>query len=415
MLLNDRDQIIAMTAEWTGERYPNGRPRVSDEKIEILKNLTQEEIWQPLYSCGYRFQFQGDLKPLHPDKKLYGRAVTCCFMPQRPDLRQHVFNVARSRGWKGDCNQWVIDSLEENDVVVCDLYDKILRGTFVGGNLTTAVKARTKNGGVVVWGGVRDLEQMQNIDVQVFYRGVDPTPIRDCQITAFNGPCRIGAAICLPGDIVIGTKNGILFVPSHMVDYVIEHAYKSQVRDLYAFPKLEAGIYTTADVDAVVWNDQMMQALLNFIDTNPAAAKYRGLDWSVELRAAAGDEAAIDELYQQFDIERYGAPGQKQKRGADMRDISLYLSTIPDYNQMLAGKKCAHHHRCPRHWQKHCPAVCAPGGGRLFRRPQRRICAHHRKRIAAHPPRLPRLCGRPGQSRPDRSLCGCCRKGQRRL
>lgn len=183
----------------------------------------------------------------------------------------------------------------------------------VGGNLTTAVKARTKNGGVVVWGGVRDLEQMQNIDVQVFYRGVDPTPIRDCQITAFNGPCRIGAAICLPGDIVIGTKNGILFVPSHMVDYVIEHAYKSQVRDLYAFPKLEAGIYTTADVDAVVWNDQMMQALLNFIDTDPAAAKYRGLDWSVELRAAAGDEAAIDELYQQFDIERYGAPGQKKE------------------------------------------------------------------------------------------------------
>lgn len=145
------------------------------------------------------------------------------------------------------------------------------------------------------------------------HRGVDPTPIRDCQITAFNGPCRIGAAICLPGDIVIGTKNGILFVPSHMVDYVIEHAYKSQVRDLYAFPKLEAGIYTTADVDAVVWNDQMMQALLNFIDTDPAAAKYRGLDWSVELRAAAGDEAAIDELYQQFDIERYGAPGQKKE------------------------------------------------------------------------------------------------------
>ena len=148
-----------------------------------------------------------------------------------------------------------------------------------------------------------------------------------------------------------------------MVDYVIEHAYKSQVRDLYAVsPKLEAGIYTTADVDAVVWNDQMMQALLNFIDTDPAAAKYRGLDWSVELRAAAGDEAAIDELYQQFDIERYGAPGKK-KGGADMRDISLYLSTIPDYNQMLAGKNCAHYHRCPRHWQKGiCPAVCAPGG-----------------------------------------------------
>ena len=30
MLLNDRDQIIAMTAEWTGERYPNGRCEFSE-------------------------------------------------------------------------------------------------------------------------------------------------------------------------------------------------------------------------------------------------------------------------------------------------------------------------------------------------------------------------------------------------
>ena len=50
-----------------------------------------------------------------------------------------------------------------------------------------------------------------------------------------------------------------------------------------------------------------------FSDRDDIAAKYRGLDWSVELRAAAGDEAAIDELYQQFDIERYGAPGQKKE------------------------------------------------------------------------------------------------------
>ena len=36
MLLNDREQILSMTAAWTGERYPNGRPKVSDEKIEFL-------------------------------------------------------------------------------------------------------------------------------------------------------------------------------------------------------------------------------------------------------------------------------------------------------------------------------------------------------------------------------------------
>ncbi len=305
MMLNERQQVIRLTGAWHGERFADGRPKVSDEKIEILKTLTQEEIWHPLYFSGYRFQFQGEMRSLHPEKKLYGRAVTCCFMPQRPDMRRLAFDIAREKGWKGDCNQWVIDSLQQGDVVVCDLYDKIFKGTFVGGNLTTAVHARTKTGGVVVWGGVRDVEQMRSIDTQVYFRGVDPTPIRDCQITAFNGPCRIGQAICLPGDIVIGTQNGVLFVPSHMVDTVIENAYKMQVRDLYAFPKLRMGIYTTADVDAPIWNVDMMQALLDFIETDPAAAKYRGLNWDVELRAAQGDAQAAEEMLRRFDIETF--------------------------------------------------------------------------------------------------------------
>ena len=272
MRLNEREDILELTREWKGERFPDGRPRVSDEKLAIIKTLTQEEIWHPLYFSGYRFQFQGNLRTLHQGKKLYGRAVTCCFAPQRPDLRRLSFDTAAAKGWKGDCNQWVIDSLVEGDVVVCDLYDKIFKGTFVGGNLTTAVKARTKTGGAVVWGGVRDIEQMRKIDAQVYFRGVDPTPIRDCELTAFNGPCRIGEAICLPGDIVVGSDNGVLFLPSHMVDLVIENAYKMQVRDLYGFPKLEQGIYTTADIDAPVWPKEMMQELLAFIDAAPEAA-----------------------------------------------------------------------------------------------------------------------------------------------
>ena len=147
MRLNEREDILDLTREWTGERFPNGRPRVSDEKIEIIKTLTQEEIWHPLYFSGYRFQFQGGLRTLHPGKKLYGRAVTCCFAPQRPDVRRNSFGSAAAKHWKGDCNQWVIDSLTEGDVVVCDLYDKIYKGTFAGGNLTTAIKARTVTGG----------------------------------------------------------------------------------------------------------------------------------------------------------------------------------------------------------------------------------------------------------------------------
>ena len=309
MRLNEREDILDLTREWTGERFPNGRPKVSDEKIEIITTLTQEEIWRPLYFSGYRFQFQGGLRTLHPGKKLYGRAVTCCFAPQRPDVRRNSFGSAAARHWKGDCNQWVIDTLEEGDVVVCDLYDKIYKGTFAGGNLTTAIKARTVTGGAIVWGGVRDVEQMKKIDVQVYFRGVDPTPIRDCQLVSFNGPCRIGEALCVPGDIVIGNENGVLFLPSHMVDFVIENAFKMQARDLYAFPRLRAGQYTTADVDAPVWPLPMLQDLLAFLERDPSAERYRGMDWSLELRAAQGDPEAVEEMLRRFDIEPL-APGE---------------------------------------------------------------------------------------------------------
>ena len=309
MRLNEREDILDLTREWTGERFPNGRPRVSDEKIEIIKTLTQEEIWHPLYFSGYRFQFQGGLRTLHPGKKLYGRAVTCCFAPQRPDVRRNSFGSAAAKHWKGDCNQWVIDSLTEGDVVVCDLYDKIYKGTFAGGNLTTAIKARTVTGGAIVWGGVRDVEQMKKIDVQVYFRGVDPTPIRDCQLVSFNGPCRIGEALCVPGDIVIGNENGVLFLPSHMVDFVIENAFKMQARDLYAFPRLKAGQYTTADVDAPVWPLPMLQDLLAFLERDPAGERYRGMDWSLELRAAQGDPEATEKMLRRFDIEPL-APGE---------------------------------------------------------------------------------------------------------
>jgi len=70
----------------------------------------------------------------------------------------------RSEGRTGTYNQWVIDNLMEYDVPVIDMYDKIYKGTFLGGNLTTALKNKTKNenGGAVIWGGVRDTEQMKN-------------------------------------------------------------------------------------------------------------------------------------------------------------------------------------------------------------------------------------------------------------
>lgn len=296
MILNNKEEILDLTRAWKGERLPDGRPKVEEQYLEKLRTMTLEELWLPLYVKGYQFQFEGDFKILHPDSKLVGRAVTCTFVPARPDLAEIVEEVGARNQWEGMGNQWVIDNLVEGDVVVVDMYDKVYNGTFIGGNLTTAIAAHTKTGGAVIWGGIRDTEQMKKNDSQVYYRGTDPTPIRECLLTGYNTPCRIGKGICLPGDIVMGTSSGVLFIPSHLVAEVINDAEKTHARDIFGFEAIREGKYTTAQVDSSVWSQEMLEDMLEFINEDERCAKYRELDWSLELNAAKGDEVALKEV-----------------------------------------------------------------------------------------------------------------------
>lgn len=286
--LNNREDIIALTPLWKGERFEDGRPKVPQKYLDEMRKMTLEELWKPIFLKGYITQFEGDLKTLHDDgRKLIGRAVTCSFVPTRPDLHDVMFGVGAQEGRKGNYNQWVIDSLVEGDVVVADMYDKIFKGTFLGGNLTTAIRTRTKTGGGVIWGGIRDVEQMKQVpDVQVYYRGIDPTPIREFIMKDFNNITRIGKATVLPGDIVFGAGGGVLFIPSHLVQEVVEGAAKTHVKDDFGFEMIKEGKFTTAQIDRATWTEEMLDMLVDWIKTDPRGEKYRDLDWSVEYKLA---------------------------------------------------------------------------------------------------------------------------------
>ncbi len=288
MQFNSREEIIALTPLWKGKRLPDGRPYVEDKYIEKMRKMTLEELWKPIFLKGYETQFEGDLKTLHDDgRKLIGRAVTCTYVPSRPDLQDVAFAIGKEEGRKGNYNQWVVDSLVEGDVVVADMYDKIYKGTFLGGNLTTAIKTRTKNGGAVIWGGIRDVEQMKQVpDVQVYYRGIDPTPIRNFIMKDFNGITRIGKATVLPGDIVYGAGGGVLFIPAHLVAEVVDGAAKTHVKDDFGFEMIAKNIFTTAQIDRATWTEEMLDLLTNWIQTDPRGEKYRDLDWSQEYDLA---------------------------------------------------------------------------------------------------------------------------------
>ena len=298
MLFNTREEIIAMTPEWTGERFEDGRPRVADKYLDALYGMTLEELWKPIFVKGYESQFIV-MKSLHPEfkedgtvnRKLVGRAVTAMYAPVRPDYKEAMNAMARAKGLSGTPNQWVIDSLTDRDVIVIDMFDKVYKGTFLGGNLTTAIHQKTGNGGAVIWGGIRDIEQMHRVpDVQVYYRGIDPTPIRDFVMTGMNCPVRLGdgrdAAICLPGDVVYGCSGGVLFIPPQLVVDVVDDGAKTQVKDLFGFEMISQNKFTTAQIDKKTWSEEMLDLLMEFIRTDERAAAYRDIDWSKEYDLA---------------------------------------------------------------------------------------------------------------------------------
>ena len=246
--------VRALSPNWSEERFPDGRPRVSDDLVERMKLVTTEEAWGVLRRHGYNFQFAGNWLNLHPDQAVVGRAVTCVFMPQRPDVQEVIQQVGQAEGRIGGQNSWVIDTLVENDVIVVDLFGKIKNGTFAGDNLGTAIHARSKTG-MVIDGGIRDTQRIFEIpDFGVFVRGLDPSAIAEVTLMGINVPIRIGEATVLPGDIVLGTREGIIFIPPHLAQEVVERSEDIRLRDTFGHQRLREGKYTPGEIDRA-WSE----------------------------------------------------------------------------------------------------------------------------------------------------------------
>ena len=286
MFFRSKEEVIALTPLWTGKRMADGRPEVPAEVLNRLRKLTLEEVWGLPFAQGYEFQSETRLHHTHEmsnEDRMVGRAVTCTCMPLRPDLHYVATEEAKTFGFKGGYNKSAVDRLVEDDVMVVDMFDKGAYGTFFGGNLSTQLKKKTVRGGAVVWGAIRDLDQIRKIDgIQIYYRNLHPTPIRDYVMTDYNGPCRIGEAVCLPGDIVFGSNEGITFIPSYLAEKVADRAEKRHLRDDFGFECLKNGKYTATEIDNL-WSDEMWDEFLNWFKTSETARDYQYLDFTSDV------------------------------------------------------------------------------------------------------------------------------------
>lgn len=253
----DKDQLIAYTPEWTGERFPDGRPKVSDDLLQRMKAVSIEEAWSVCNRHGFINQFEGNWVVTRENPVLVGRAVTAYFHPKRPDVNKVIDETGKKDGRIGGQNSWIIDTITKKDVIVVDLMGKIIDGTFLGDNLANSIWVKSGGTGVVIDGGARDIEGVLEIpDFPIFNRGWDPSYLKDVMLMGINAPIRIGRAAVMPGDVVLGKEEGVIFIPAHLAEEVVQSSEVIRLRDQFGHQRLREGKYTPGEIDRK-WTDDI--------------------------------------------------------------------------------------------------------------------------------------------------------------
>jgi 4-hydroxy-4-methyl-2-oxoglutarate aldolase len=243
-----KQDLIDYTAQNPFGRLPDGRPKVPDDLMDRARDLSSEEVWAVLQAKGYNNQYADGFQVLHPGKMLVGRAFTVQFMPVREDVNEVAATKAKAKGIPRLMNQTAIDMLQSGDVLVVDLFGKKVNGTIVGDNLFFYIKQASKDGGLVVDGSVRDLNGLSEIDMPAYFRAVDPTPIGNVMLTGINIPVRIGEVTVMPGDLVVGDREGVYFIPPQFVQEVLDKADETHIHDEWTKKKFAEGKYKSSEI-----------------------------------------------------------------------------------------------------------------------------------------------------------------------
>jgi len=216
-----------------------------------MKEVSIEEAWAVLRRHGFNNQFEGGWTLAGPKEPvLVGRAVTALFYPLRPDVNNVIKRKGELEGRVGGQNSWVIDTLVKRDAMVVDLMGKVVDGTFMGDNLANAIWAKTGGTGVVIHGGARDIEGVEKIpEFPVFNRGWDPSAIAETMLMGINVPVQIGRVTVMPGDVVLGKKEGVIFIPAYLAQEVVETSEIVRLRDKFGHERLRQGKYTPGQID----------------------------------------------------------------------------------------------------------------------------------------------------------------------
>lgn len=149
------------------------------------------------------------MKPIVPGAKMVGRAVTV-------------------RTFAGDWAKAVeaIDAAKEGEVIVVETGGEAGRhgDRAIWGELATHSAARKKLAGVVIDGGIRDVDVIREIKFPAFARYITPNAGDPKGLGEIGVEIKCGGLKVRPGDWVVGDDNGIAVVPAERAEEIANRA-----------------------------------------------------------------------------------------------------------------------------------------------------------------------------------------------
>lgn len=259
-----KEELIFLTPEWKGERFADGRPKVPDEILQRMKLVTLEEAWAVLKGANYKHAYADGWECINPDSVLVGRALTATFMPGRPDVQRVIDKKGHEKdGRIKSQNSWPIDMLVKGDVYVVDQFGAHVDGPTIGDNLGNSIFAKTGNG-IVYNGAIRDIKGLKELgSFTSFFRSYhpshhlnDPNGELNTTLVGINTPTRIGDAMVIAGDVVLGRDGGVIFIPPHLAEQVVKTSEIVRLRDMFGHQRLREQKYTPGQIDSR-WSDEI--------------------------------------------------------------------------------------------------------------------------------------------------------------